>query len=143
MYWKQTLLQHKCNPWTGEFGKDNGQITIESTIDLPPLDVDTAIPLGLIINELLTNSLKYAFDDAESGKIGVQLFIDQQKELHLLIEDNGKGMTQKKETSSTKFGTKIVEILSKKLKGKIQQIASPTGYKTHIVFSRYRLGVAN
>lgn len=132
-----------ANHLLASFGKDNGQVTIESSIDLPPLDVDTAIPLGLIINELLTNSLKYAFDETDSGKIGVQLFIDQQKELHLLIEDNGKGVTQKKETSSTKFGTKIVQILSKKLKGKVQKVASPTGYKTHIIFSRYRLGVGN
>lgn len=132
-----------ANHLLASFGKDNGQIMIETAINLPPLDVDTAIPLGLIINELLTNSLKYAFDeDNVGGKIDVQLFIDEQKALNLLIADNGKGLSANQDQTSTQFGTKIVKILSKKLKGTIQQVSSESGYKTHIVFSRYRLGGA-
>ena len=135
----KAYLADLSNHLLHSFGKEDGRITIQSTIDLPPLDVDTAIPLGLIINELLTNSLKYAFDKSDAGQINIQLFIDNQKDLHLIVEDDGKGFSDHT-ISSTKFGTKIVQILSKKLKGTIQNVTTEQGYKTHIIFSRYKLG---
>ncbi len=135
----KAYLADLSNHLLHSFGREDGRVVIQSIIDLPPLDVDTAIPLGLIINELLTNSLKYAFEDKDAGQINIQLFIDNQKDLHLIVEDDGKGFSAHA-IASTKFGTKIVQILCKKLKGKIQNSTVAQGYKTHIVFSRYQLG---
>ena len=52
------------------------RITVDRKVDAIYLDIDTAIPLGLIINELLTNSLKYAFPENEKGELKISLLQD-------------------------------------------------------------------
>jgi len=118
------------------FGKVN-QVKLLVDVQIPPIDVDTAIPLGLIINELVTNSLKYAFPDRRSGQIAIQLWIDQSKSLCLRVADDGLGKEAVvKSEESTSFGTDLVKILSKKLKGEIK-VDDQAGYCTTIAFSRY------
>lgn len=93
---------------------------IEISFDIPDvrLSIDMAIPLGLIINELLTNSMKHAFRDIERGKvhIGAKLTPDT-FELHL--SDNGKGFVYDK-TSTSSFGLELVEILVQQLSGNLE-----------------------
>lgn len=111
------------------------ELHIESSI--PAMDVDTAIPLGLIINELVTNSLKYAFPNNRKGKIDIQLWINAQKELCLKLTDDGNGVsTEVPQEQSTSFGTDLIKILSKKLKG-IITVDHNKGYSTLIHFQRY------
>ncbi|MBX2871847.1 MAG: sensor histidine kinase [Saprospiraceae bacterium] len=120
------------------FGKIN-QVKLLVDVQIPPLDVDTAIPLGLIINELVTNSLKYAFREEDTGQISIQLWINPSKTLCLRVADNGLGKDAIiKPEASTSFGTDLVKILSKKLKGKIQ-VDTEEGYATTIYFQRYTL----
>ncbi len=73
------------------------------------IDMDKAIYCGLIVNELVTNALKYAFDEDTSGRIRVVL---QQKFDHyfLLIEDNGKGFDPEEEHPES-LGLKMVRAL--------------------------------
>lgn len=98
------------------------------------LDVDKAIPLGLIINELVTNSFKYAFPDNREGSIEVALHREHGK-LRLIIADNGVGLAgAKKRTDSTSYGTNLIELLTKKLKGSLR-ILEGNGYGIEIVFS--------
>lgn len=119
------------------FGLDDDQVKI--SFDLQPLrlDVDTAIPLGLIINELVTNSLKYAFPEGKKGEVVVSLW----KEAGLLclkVADNGVGRAGAPQLkNSTSFGTNLVEILSKKLKGK-PAVSDNQGYSTVIKFENYK-----
>ncbi|MFW6365604.1 MAG: PAS domain S-box protein [Spirochaetota bacterium] len=54
--------------------------------------IDTAVPLGLVTNEIITNSVKYAFPDARKGKIRVLLNVDSDESLRLTISDNGVGL---------------------------------------------------
>ncbi len=111
------------------------QLQIESSV--PAMDVDTAIPLGLIINELVTNSLKYAFPNNRKGKIDIQLWINAQKELCLKLTDDGNGVSAEvPQEQSTSFGTDLIKILSKKLKG-IITVDHNKGYSTLIHFQRY------
>lgn len=115
-------------------------IEVKTSIQIPPLDIDSAVPLGLIINELFTNALKHAFPDGSSGCIEIRLWINKNEELCLSIEDNGVGFAEKTTLQqSTSFGTDLVKILSKKLKGQIQ-ISQQEGYRTLIRFQRYKLG---
>lgn len=84
------------------------------------LNVDTIIPLGIVVNELMTNSIKYAFDEVDEAIITIGM--DQVGDrYHLHFSDNGKGLPDDFEpANSTSLGIKLVNLLSKKLKGEIQ-----------------------
>ena len=115
------------------------RLNVSYEIDVPPVDVDTAIPLGLIINELLTNSLKYAFPENREGNILIALYLNPEKQLVLEVSDDGiggKAIPDKAE--STSFGTDLIKILSRKLKGKIE-VANKHGYSIRIVCSKFKL----
>ncbi len=66
-------------------------ITFSTDIDDLELDIDTVVPLGLIANELITNSLKHAFEDNRKGNIQVSLK-EEENRLKLMVSDDGKGL---------------------------------------------------
>ncbi len=67
------------------------KVKIECAMDDLNLDVDTAVPIGLIVNELLTNALKYAFPEDKSGTIQISLSQSTSEILTLKVADNGVG----------------------------------------------------
>lgn len=130
-------LQNLGHTLLDTFGLED-QVKINYKLEPINLDVDTAIPLGLIINELLTNSLKYAFTDGRQGIIEISLWINESNLLCLKVADNGPGKSAAPQLKgSTSFGSNLVEILSKKLKGK-PQILEGEGYTTLIEFERFQ-----
>ena len=93
---------------------DDFDLTIE--VENPALDVDLAIPLGLIVNELITNSFKYAYEGIERPTLYISLKND--KEITLKIQDNGIGIDEKLVSQkSNSFGQKLIKGLSKQLRG--------------------------
>lgn len=102
------------------FARDAEEIKLEYDIDSIFLDVDTAIPLGLILNELICNILKHAFPEGRGGWIGVKLskvngFLD------LSVADNGVGMNATEGIGSERsFGLSLIYTLAKKLKADIE-----------------------
>lgn len=117
------------------FGFKDEQISLRYEVTDLHLDVDTAIPLGLIINELVSNSLKYAFPKGKTGAIEVALWRDDKGKLCLKVSDNGVGSNAAPDPKySTAFGTKLVQMLSKKLGGAPQIAVGGWGYKTEIHF---------
>ncbi len=88
------------------------EVDIHLNMDKIDADVDTAIPLGLIINELLTNVFKYAFPDGQKGRVEVAFIKNSPNGFNLRIEDSGIG---KHVSSSTGFGTKLIKLLTKQL----------------------------
>jgi two-component sensor histidine kinase len=90
----------------------------ELLVDIPPLSVDVAIPLGLIINELLTNSFKYAYAQVSDPFLGVWLQADSF--LTLRVRDNGPGLDlQQWHAPSKSFGKRLINSLTKQLEGEI------------------------
>ncbi len=91
------------------------------------MDVDTAVPLGLIVNELLTNSLKYAFPKGENGTIELSLKSVSEYNYQLMISDNGVGKPLEEKAKGTGFGTQLVELLTHQIDGKlIQEVSNGT-----------------
>ena len=101
------------------FGREH--IQIRYYMEKLELDVDTAIPLGLIVNELLTNALKYAFPDNRKGDIKIVLEQKSGEKLHLEVNDNGVGQKLNGEIKGTGFGMQLVDLLCQQLQGKKQQ----------------------
>lgn len=98
------------------------------------LNLDTAIPLGLLINELVTNSLKYGFPNNE-GK----LYIHLQKttttgKYWLLIGDNGIGFPKNKPHKTTSLGLQLVRQLVRQLNGQIEYLSKEQGTHYSIYF---------
>lgn len=99
------------------FGAEN-QVVVEVAMDVLELDVDTAIPIGLIVNELLTNSLKYAFPEGRPGKVKISLK-ESDDVLQLEVNDNGVGNTTESKVQGTGFGTQLITLLTRQLDGKM------------------------
>jgi two-component sensor histidine kinase len=88
------------------------------------MDVDTAMPLGLIVNELLTNALKYAFPKGEKGNIELSLESLNEDDFQLKISDNGVGKALDATVKGTGFGTQLVDLLTRQIDGKLMQDVS-------------------
>ena len=109
------------------------QVEIYYDVEDIVLDVDLAIPLGLIINELVTNSLKYAFPQGREGTLEIALHY-KQDDIELIVADDGVGAAAaEKRKDSTSFGSNLIGLLSKKLKGELH-ILSGEGYAVSVTF---------
>ncbi len=98
------------------------------------LDTDRAIPVGLIINELLTNSLKYAFSERDSGLIRLSLSKTGEGTHHLQVRDDGIGFPPGFDIEkSESLGTRLISALAEQLGGSLQ-ITSGPGTKVDIYF---------
>lgn len=99
-------------------------------IDIPQIElgIDTAIPLGLLINEAVTNALKYGFKDRDEGEISIILEKEDKTEYVLRIGDNGIGFPEAVNHSTTKsLGLKLIHNLSRQLKGTVIRDLSKEG----------------
>ncbi len=94
------------------------RIIVDIRMNPLELDVDMAIPIGLIVNELLTNSLKYAFPNQKPGEIRISL-IETDRVLQLDVIDNGVGKLEGEHVKGTGFGSHLVDLLTLQLDGKM------------------------
>ena len=118
-------------------GSFNGMSnTVSLQVDMPKieLDVDTAIPIGLITNELITNSMKYAFQEKENGKIFISMTKNENNLIQLQIKDDGINNSAGVSEGGTGFGTMLVQLLTTQLGGQIEQTTTQ-GTATIIKFS--------
>lgn len=103
------------------------------------LDIDTAIPLGLILNELITNAYKYAFEGVSEGTLKVELQRDETALYHLRISDSGRGLPADfSESKLNSLGLKLVRMLIEQLEGSLT-ISNEPGASFYIRFKETRL----
>ena len=113
---------------------DSGRTTLHMDIQDIELDVDTLVPLGLIINELITNSLKYAWDAQQKGLLTVSL-TESDGQLHLVVQDDGKGYDASSMRPDS-FGATLIAALTEQLGGSID-VKSDQGTKVSISINDY------
>lgn len=100
------------------------------------LDIDKAIPLGLIITELVTNANKYAFKDKEGGDIWISLSQKQHNTLKFTYKDNGVGFTNNVDIKKSKtLGFKLINLLAEEMDAVIK-ITGTEGVQVTITFSK-------
>jgi len=108
-------------------------VSVKINVEDVVLEVDSAIPCGLILNELITNCFKYAFPDERSGEVNVN-FVKQDSMYTLTIKDNGVGLPAGFDFRQTKtLGMQIVNVLTKQLMGSCH-IRSDGGTEAVITF---------
>ena len=108
-----SYVQELCAHLQSAFAAATGPVSL--TVEAPPqqIPLDSAIHLGLIVNELVTNSLKHGFRDGRGGRIAVSLQRDRADNLTLTIVDDGRP----DEGSRRGFGMTLVEAMARRLDG--------------------------
>ncbi|MGB0895859.1 MAG: sensor histidine kinase [Flavobacteriaceae bacterium] len=107
---------------------------IRLTINIEPiyLGLDTLVPLGLIINEIITNALKHAFNDSSDNAIALSLSRTDNELFELVVSDNGKGF-KANDVSQNGLGQKLITIFVKQLNGTLE-LSNQKGTTYKIVF---------
>jgi two-component sensor histidine kinase len=124
-----------ANSLFASYKVDKDEIDFSTDIDEMLLDVDTTIPLGLILNELITNALKYAFVGRESGNLKVSLK-ERGEQLELIVQDDGVGMNSQ-DIRKDSFGMKMIEAFAQKLNA-TYEVHSENGTRVNLIVKNYK-----
>jgi PAS domain S-box-containing protein len=110
------------------------QLNIETNLEKKLMSLDTAIICGLIVNELITNSIKHAFRGKSEGKIEIRFFEEKDKSFRLVVADNGNGLPLDIEPGKTSsFGMQLLYVFARQLNGS-WQINRENGCKFQLNF---------
>lgn len=97
------------------------------------LDVELAVPLGLILNEIITNSFKHAFDQIDNPQLSI--ILNEKEHLHLEIKDNGPGIDMNVwHRPAGSFGKRLIVMLSEQI-GAILNVRNNNGTQFDLVMS--------
>jgi two-component sensor histidine kinase len=100
-----------------------GQIVFQVNIANITLDIGQAVPLGLIVNESVTNSIKYAFPQKQRGVINIEMAEGENNEVLLSIKDNGVGLPEEFELyDGNSLGLRLIRGLSENLEGRLSLV---------------------
>lgn len=116
----------------------NAPSAIQLHIDVPEIELplDAVIPCGLIINELVSNAIKYAFPEGRSGQVNILFSQLDANQYTLVVQDNGVGVPATVDFQTTKsLGLRLVHAFSRKLRGTLELDRS-SGSAFKITFSR-------
>jgi len=117
----------------------SGRVELITDIEDLNLDINTAIPLGLIANELITNSLKYAFVDGRDGAVNIE-FKKEDYNYIFIIKDNGVGLPEGFDIkNSDSLGLQLVNNLSEQIDAEIE-LNTNNGTEFKIKFREIKIG---
>jgi PAS domain S-box-containing protein len=133
-------IQNLANYLFGAYSVGDKDISLKLDVDNVFLGMDTAVPLGIIINELVSNALKHAFSDRESGEICICLKKEEKGNcFSLSVKDNGRGFPEEidfRETES--LGLQLVINLVDQIEGSIELNTTGEGTEFRIIFKELR-----
>src|SRR5574343_357024 len=131
-------LQNLCINLISSYHVYSGVVEFKDEMENIDLVLDQAIPCGLLVNELITNSIKYAFPSKEAGIITVGLE-EKEGKIYLRIEDNGIGLPKDFDMMKTDtLGLQLVSTLVEQLDGEIT-VRNHQGTKYLITFGKVKL----
>jgi PAS domain S-box-containing protein len=115
---------------------NNNEISIRCNVDNFTLNIDSSIPLGLMINELLTNCLKYAFP-SKKGEIVITIKKTNTNKILLSVKDNGVGIKENVDfENASSLGLRLVNMLVTQLNGDLR-VTSDNGTEFIVIFQEY------
>ena len=117
----QEYINNLTNNLLHSYSVFNHNIQLCLEVEEVLLDIDTAIPCGLIINELVSNSLKYAFIKKDNGLVVLKLSLNEPQGITLLVKDNGVGLQEDLKIEEVdSLGLQLVYNLTEQLEGQIK-----------------------
>lgn len=131
-------VENICSNLVHSYSNPDNPPELEMDLDSILLNLDTAIPCGLIINELVSNALKYAFKGKRKGKLSVIVKLVGET-IRVVIADNGKGLSPDIDFRNTEsLGLQLVVTLVEQINGKIQ-LESQKGAKFTFEFKPVKI----
>ena len=129
-----SYIKHLASNLFASYNINTDAIKLKINVDKILLGVNTAITCGLIINELISNALKYAFPEGQSGEIKIN-FQSTRRQILFIVSDNGIGLPENVDLQKTEsLGLQIVLALTNQLQGKIE-IERNNGTEFRMTFS--------
>jgi two-component sensor histidine kinase len=117
------------------YGATSNLIQLNISASHVSLGIDAAIPCGLIVNELVSNSLKHAFVQGQPGEILIEISVDREGQHRLVIKDNGVGLPDRVNLDNTRsLGLQLVSTLVNQLEGSIK-VERENGTRFEITFT--------
>ncbi|MCJ7499415.1 sensor histidine kinase, partial [bacterium] len=114
-------IQNLCENLMISYGVNRKRIKLDISAEKTDMVVDTAIPCGLIINELITNTLKHAFPNKRKGTISLSFKQLKNKSYLLTVSDDGIGMPRNVDINKTKtLGMQLITVLVGQLGGTLK-----------------------
>ena len=108
-----------------ERGLSRQNVNISCDVDEITTSADKAIPIAIIVNELVTNALKHAFDDRDDGRVQVTGRVNGV--IKLSVSDNGKGISAGGTAKSGGLGTKLIESFARQLGARHEVVSTESG----------------
>ncbi len=143
LYRSRNLSQIDFNDYIRDLGAQiahsiefrHARVKLEFHIREVNLDINAAIPCGMLVNELLSNAYKYAFPNDGEGQVDISMEREEQNNSYrLIVSDNGVGLPEDAETSGeATFGFQLINLLVQQLDGELNIIRSP-GTTFEIIF---------
>lgn len=129
-------VQNLSNNLLLSYKPKHKQIVLKQKIDEVFLNLDLAIPCGLIINELVSNALKYAFEKRKTGLLSISIGVDKKENVKMVISDNGSGLPEEIDYRNTQsLGLQLVMVLVSQLRGVIK-LNNKQGAEFTITFNK-------
>jgi len=123
------------------YGVDNRQIRLHTELDAVGLELDDALPSGLLISEVVSNSLKHGFPEGRKGEVRIVLRRQSANMVSLLVSDNGVGLPQHLNwTKSRSLGLRLVRVLAQQLRANLNIRSQGGGTEVKLVFTARRRG---
>ena len=131
----RTYFADLCRSISASMIDDQQRLTLETIVDDTAAKSDVSVSMGLIVTELVINSIKHAFPKQTAGKIIVSFAADGEAWL-LSVSDNGTGMQIGRGLGKPGLGTGIIEALSKQLDARVTVVDANPGTRVEVRHAR-------
>jgi two-component sensor histidine kinase len=116
------------------FGVNDDQVRLHTELDQLALELDDALPFGLLISEVVSNSLKHGFPHGRRGQVSIVLRQQSATTISLFLSDDGIGLPQDLDWTTTRsLGLRLVRALAQQLRGNLE-ISSQGGTEVRLTF---------
>jgi PAS domain S-box-containing protein len=116
------------------YGVNSADVGLRLDIEDMPVSVDTAMPCGLIVNEIVSNSLQHAFPEGRHGYVSLGLHAQPDGSVELTIADDGRGFIENAHTAGTRsLGLWLVDLLAEQIGAAVERSSLP-GTRYRLVF---------